>query len=204
MFFTWSPTTCRARGCRVKSKGQANALSGNKRRKHAGLHLTLSALAWREQQYGSVIHGCADPSYDGSFHGLLAQWRLQRRALALQLLGQRPRCCLGCIGTRPAGWVAVHVQWCHLALDRHHRHYWKHCCGGHCLRLHFLMNICLRRQTHTRTRPAFSGSLDPQVKPCFVDRNIYSLSMSLSLFLCLSLARLLDQFWLPRVWKSWY
>lgn len=116
-----------------------------------------------------------DPSNDGSLHGLLSQRWLQWRALTLQLLSQRSRRRFGCLGARPAGWVAGNVQRRHLALDRHCCHHRKHCGGWRCLCLHFLMKIT----THTHTYPVFAGFLDHAT----VCKQTHSLSMSLSLSL---------------------
>lgn len=101
----------------------------------------------------------SDPHDDGGLHGLLPQWRLQRRALALQLLGQRPRRHLGGLRPRPARRVSVHVQRRHLALDCHRRHGRKHSGSGRGLCLHFLMNLNSKTHTYWLTHPASSVSV---------------------------------------------
>lgn len=62
MFLTWSPQTCSPCGCQVKKQQQQRRqmlYRGKRGKTYAHLHVWLSAFAWTEQQYGSVIHGCA-------------------------------------------------------------------------------------------------------------------------------------------------
>lgn len=142
-----------------------------------------SIFCWNSNQWvlsNYLNRYFSDPHDDGGLHGLLPQRRLQRRAFALQLLGQRPRRHLSGLRPGPAGRVAVHVQRRHLALDCHRRHCREHSGRGRGLCLHFLMNPSSSTHTYRLTHHAFSVSLDPQVRTRFV-RHIVSLHLYLFL-----------------------